>query len=288
MHMSELEKLKPAPREMLDQIGETVTLVVLGVKQSGVRCMLEGTRYLITFRTNQIVGLVPGQFLDVAPKKVWVLNGYPMFTGTILARRFDVAALGLEPLALEPMGDWDPAKETWLAEDEPMEDWEQIIAGAGPRPMFVMEQIIPCDDPVDEDPILEAVELAGGGDPGGAFEILYGLLEADLRCLDAYCHLGNLHFDNRPEMALDHYRIGMGIGELSLPEKFNGVLPWSLIDNRPFLRCAHGAGLCLWRLKRFDEAKEIFERLLWMSPADQLGVRFVVDEVAAHKIWRSE
>jgi tetratricopeptide (TPR) repeat protein len=286
--MSEQKQREPAPQETLDQIGDVASLIVLNIKSRVARCMLEGTGYLITFRSSETWDLEPGQIIEVATRKAWMFKGHPYLSGEVRSKRIDVAALGLEPLALEPMGDWDPAKEYWLAEDEPMVDWEQIIAGAGPRPMFEMEQIIPGDDPETEGPILAAIDLAQGGDPEGASEILYGLLEADLRCLDAYCHLGNLHFDNRPEMALDHYRIGMGIGELSLPEKFNGVLHWGFIDNRPFLRCVHGAGLCLWRLKRFDEAKDVFERLLWMSPADQLGVRFVVDEVAAHKIWQPD
>lgn len=45
----------------------------------------------------------------------------------------------------------------------------------------------------------------------------------DLRCLDAHAHLGNLMFDGFPEKAIIHYNIGMKIGELSLPEDFNGV-----------------------------------------------------------------
>jgi hypothetical protein len=37
--------------------------------------------------------------------------------------------------------------------------------------------------------------------------------------------------------AVDHYRRGVRIGELSLSENFEDVLPWGLIDNWPFLRC---------------------------------------------------
>ena len=73
-------------------------------------------------------------------------------------------------------------------------------------------------------------------------------------------------FDSWPEKAIIHYNIGMKIGHLSLPEDFNGVLLWSLIDNRPFLRCMHGYGLCLWKLKRFKEAEKVFERILWLNP----------------------
>jgi len=73
-------------------------------------------------------------------------------------------------------------------------------------------------------------------------------------------------FDSWPEKAIIHYNIGMKRGHLSLPEDFNGVLLWSLIDNRPFLRCMHGYGLCLWKLKRFKEAEKVFERILWLNP----------------------
>ena len=74
------------------------------------------------------------------------------------------------------------------------------------------------------------------------------LCQADLRCLDAHAHLGNSVFDWRPEEAIRHYEAGVRIGELSLGEGFDGLLPWGWIDNRPFLRCMHGFGLCLWRL----------------------------------------
>jgi hypothetical protein len=64
-----------------------------------------------------------------------------------------------------------------------------------------------------------------------------------------------------------------------------GVLPWGMIDNRPFLRCLNGLGLCLWRLERFEEAEALFMRLLWMSPSDNLGVRFLLPSVRTRKPW---
>ena len=75
------------------------------------------------------------------------------------------------------------------------------------------------------------------------------------------------------------------IGELSLPEGFNGVLPWGHIDNRPFLRCMHGFGLCLWRLGRFAEALRLFDRMLWLNPSDNQGVRFQIADVRAKQVW---
>ena len=79
--------------------------------------------------------------------------------------------------------------------------------------------------------------------------------------------------------------MGVRIGELSLTPDFNGLLPWGLIDNRPFLRCMHGFGLCLWRLGRFEEAGCGFDRMLWLNPSDNQGVRFVIDEVRDRTAW---
>jgi hypothetical protein len=111
------------------------------------------------------------------------------------------------------------------------------------------------------------------------------LCEADLRCLDAHAHLGNLMFDHFPKDAMRHYAVGMSIGELSLAKGFDGLLPWGYIDNRPFLRCMHGYGLCLWRLGRPDEAGRIFDRILWLNPSDNQGARFLVQEIRAGFAW---
>ena len=103
--------------------------------------------------------------------------------------------------------------------------------------------------------------------------------------IDAHSHLGNFVFDHYPQDALRHYEVGLLIGELSLGKKFNGVLHWGTIDNRVFLRCLRGYGLCLWRLGRFDEALSIFNRILWLNPSDNQGVRFLLDEVRAKIAW---
>jgi hypothetical protein len=83
------------------------------------------------------------------------------------------------------------------------------------------------------------------------------LCQTDLRCLDAHAHLGNLAFDRGPKDAMRHYEAGYRIGELSLGEGFDGVLPWGRVDNRPFLRCMNLFGLCLWRLGRFEEVAHL-------------------------------
>lgn len=100
----------------------------------------------------------------------------------------------------------------------------------------------------------------------------------------AHAHLGNFVFEHRLNIAVRHFEVGVRIGELSLPPKFEGLLLWDHIDNRPFMRCLYGYGLCLWRLDRFEEAERVFKRMLWLNPLDEQGVRSLIDKVRVG--WR--
>ena len=214
--------------------------------------------------------------------------GHPYLSGEIEATRLDVRALDLVPLRLSEQGRWDPQNEYWGEEDEPIEKWARPIIARGPRKAFEMESILPGTEPddFDSDPICEANDLKDAGDHRAARKLLMKLCEADLRCLDAHAHLGNFDFDNDPKFAMRHYAAGLRIGELSLGPDFDALLPWGHIDNRPFLRCMHGFGLSLWRLGRFEEAEQIFGRMLWLNPSDNQGVRFILDEVCARTSWK--
>lgn len=267
-----------------------VDLIVLAVKERAARCRLVGSERVITLRASSLHRVVPGQITTVEPSKHWRHNGHPYLSGKIASTRVDAAALGLTPLALNEFGDWDPANEYWGEEGEPIEDWAKPIIARGPRPMCEMEQVRPGGAPADfdSDPILEANDLKAAGDTAGAQDILAKMLEADLRCLDAHAHLGNMLFRTSPHWALSHYEVGVRIGELSLGDEFNGVLAWGLIDNRPFLRCMQGYGLCLWRFERWEEAEHVFDRMLWMNPSDNQGIRFLLPDVRAREAWVDE
>jgi len=278
-----------ALEEDLD-LSQPVELVVLAVKDKSARCRLLGKEQSITLRAGRIWAVVPGEIAVVKPRKQWSYAGHPYLSGEIESARLDVPALGLVPLRLENRGMWNPDEHYWGEEGEPIEDWAKPIIARGPRPEFVMEQILPGEDPedFDSDPIIESNDLKDAGDPDGARQILMGLCQADLRCLDAHAHLGNLDFDHGPKDAIRHYEVGVRIGELSLGPDFHGVLPWGCINNRPFLRCMSGFGLCLWRLNRFAEAERVFDRMLWLSPSDNQGVRFLIDDVRAQKPWTDD
>jgi hypothetical protein len=268
-------------------LSKPVELVVLAVKERAARCRLLDSERLITLRAGALHRVVPGQITTVMPRKHWRHNGHPYLSGTIVSTRIDAAALGLTPLALSEFGRWDPADEYWGDEGDPIAEWAAPIVACGPRPMFEMEQVLPGSDPedVDSDPILEANALTSAGDIVGAQDILASMLETDLRCLDAHAHLGNMLFRASPRWAVSHYDVGVRIAELSLGDGFDGVLAWGLVDNRPFLRCLQGYGLCLWRLERWDEAESVLERILWLNPSDNQGIRGVLPKVRAREAW---
>lgn len=272
------------------ELNRTVELAALSVKKLAVRCRMLTGGEPITLRAAQDRSVVPGRILQVTPRRQWTYAGNPYLSGEIESTGMDAGRLGLVPLRLEERGMWHPANHYWGEEGEPIEKWARPIIARGPRPAYEMEQVLPGYDYEDPelDPIGQAVDCKEAGDFEGAYKLLMGLCEADLRCLDAHAHLGNLKFDLNPQEAMRHYEAGLRIGELSLPEGFDGVLKWGHIDNRPFLRCLQGYGLCLWRLREFREAERVFERMLWLNPSDNQGVRFLIDDVRKKRRWTGE
>ncbi len=275
-----------ATAEDLD-LSRSVELIPLSVKERAAHCRLLGSDRRITLRASRLWDVVPGEIVTVKPRKQWSYAGHPYLSGEIASTRLDVGALGLVPLRLEDTGTWDPREHYWGEEDDPIEKWAKPIIARGRRPEFEMEQVLPGDDPDDPfaDPITESNDLKDAGDRMGAHRILMELCQSDLRCLDAHAHLGNFVFDGDPREAIRHYEVGLRIGELSLGQRFEGVLLWGHVDNRPFLRCMHGYGLCLWRLGRFDEAERVFRKMLWLNPSDNQGARFLLENVRAGKAW---
>jgi len=264
--------------------------VVLAVKDKAARCRLRGGDRAVTLRAEGLWRLAPGEIVTVRPRKQWRYAGHPYLSGEIVATRLDVGALGLVPLRLEPRGNWDPHDACWGEGGAPISEWAQTIIARGPRPAFEMEQVLPGEDPDDPetDPIIESNELKDTGDRLSASRILMELCQADLRCLDAHAHLGNMELPYSPASAIRHYEVGVRIGELSLGAEFDGLLPWGCLDNRPFLRCMHGYGMCLWRLGRFEDAERVFEHMLWLNPADNQGERFNLRAVRDRETWTEE
>ena len=137
----------------------------------------------------------------------------------------------------------------------------------------------------DVDPVSNAIDFAEAGQAARARKALERLLAKDARCLAAHANLGTLLFPTDARSALRHYERGVSIADLSIGPSFAGVLPWGVLNNRPFHRWLHGLGLCLWRVERFEEAEIVFERMLWLNPPDNLGARFLLPKIRLRHEW---
>jgi len=262
--------------------------VILKINQQSARVRILGEEGEVTFRCGDVWNVVPGHVVTLVIERRWTWHGDAYASGKVENARIDVAKLGLEPLPLDggELDDVASSSEPYRHPDPYAPLWKKHTAK--PRASFEYDGIawgaLPGLD-ADENPTCHAAELMEAGDREGAREILMEVLGADLRCIDAHAHLGNLVFERSPERAIVHYEVGVRIGELSLPAGFDGLLVWGRLYNRPFLRCLHGYGLCLWRLGRVAEAQQVFERILSLNPNDNQGVRFCLEDLRHGRSW---
>jgi len=288
-------KARNSPTPKATPGGQRRTAIVLKSNKRSLRIQIPGEAGTITLRfsTCPIPEPVPGQFIECTEAKRWTWRGDAYASGAIERSWIDIPALGLEPLPLEDQGEEvfeetykpfkppDPYAEMWaFFASTPRRAWEfdGIAWGDGVG--------VDSDEP-DRHLIAEAAERLRH-EPEAARKLLNKALMADLRCIDAHAHLGNLVFDHSPEEAVTHYEIAAAIGELSLGPNFDGLLPWGHVYNRPYLRALHGYGLCLWRLGQNEEAREVFERILALNPTDNQGIRFCWNDIRNGKEWTLE
>ncbi len=280
--------LRPALPGRAEQDGgapaATLDLVVLSVQEDSAECRdLKGIQR-ISLRLPGGCDLVPGEVVTIKPHHAWVQDDRHFLRGEVIERQIDARLLDLTPLELWSRGHWDPSEGYWGAPGQPIDPCYVPILQAGPRPSYEMDQLLPgCMDDTGEDPIMQAIALHKEGDHQAAHQIVNDLVTRELRCLDSHAHLGVFAFEKDPVAAQRHYEVGVRIGELSLPAGFRGVLPWTFPNNRPFLRCLEGLGLCLWRRGHHKEATEAFQRLLWLNPGDHQGVRFLLWDLRMHR-----
>jgi tetratricopeptide (TPR) repeat protein len=104
---------------------------------------------------------------------------------------------------------------------------------------------------------------------------------------DSFNGLGNIYFDqNDLDKAEECYKVVFQNIQKHFGKDWkNKKIEWEEINNRPFLRGAHGLGLVYWRKKKFKDALEIFQALLKISPNDNLGVRFIINDIKNHQEW---
>jgi tetratricopeptide (TPR) repeat protein len=105
---------------------------------------------------------------------------------------------------------------------------------------------------------------------------------------DAWVHVGNRRFEeDRVGEALTLYEQGQAAAEARIigdPARYPGPF-WGDVDSRPFMRALHGRGICLWRLGRTDEARQVFAWMLGLNPNDNQGVRFLLHDLDEGLSW---
>ncbi|MBI5547432.1 MAG: hypothetical protein HY901_26415 [Deltaproteobacteria bacterium] len=269
---------------------ERVDAIVLKVNRRSVRVRIPSENAQVTFRSSASSEVVPGHVVTLVVRKRWTWRDVAYASGSIENPRIDIPKLGLSPLPLREFDcahDLRSTSEPFTSPDPYAPLWRSLTAT--PRACYDMDPIawgaFPDARDIDDNPTCDASELAEDGDVEGARKLLMSALLRDLRCIDAHVHLGNLEFDRSPARAMVHYEIGIRIGELSLPPRFDGVLLWGRIYNRPFLRALYNYGLCLWRLGRAPEAQMVFERILAFNPNDNQGARFCWDLLRRGGAW---
>lgn len=266
--------------------GAPVEAVLLKVGQRAARIrLLDGDREEVTLRAKEAWSYVPGQIITIEPRKRWTHNNYPCMSGEITGARIDIAALGLEPLTVEPFGVWSPNSA------EPYEGkladlWRKIVR-KGPRSTYEVELLTPGFDPDrDEMPAVEvANELYMAGDRSECWSILADVLLKDLRCIEAHMLLGAWHQDTLPHQALRHFEVAVAIIDFSLGDNFDGVIPWECDGNRSVIATLGNYGRCLWQLGRVDDARAVFERVLWLNPNDPTRLRASLLDLRTGTVW---
>ena len=128
----------------------------------------------------------------------------------------------------------------------------------------------------------DALDLREGGRDHEAESLINSVLADCPNHIDALHHLGLWLGDEGD--SLQSYALclaAVSIGLHVMPPRFSWAhskLPWSNLDNRPFLRAYHCLGT--WRMDQrlWDQAIEIFSRLLQVNPNDNQGARYLLPQ----------
>lgn len=107
--------------------------------------------------------------------------------------------------------------------------------------------------------------------------VLKDIVERYPHFIDGHAHLGYALLDQgKSKLALDACQRGFVLGQRAIPAEFAGVIEWGFLQNRPFLRAAHGVVLCHLQLGQRGKALSLMEKLLQWNPHDNQGIRFLI------------
>ena len=116
--------------------------------------------------------------------------------------------------------------------------------------------------------------------PATRIILAHQALEISPDCADAYVLLAEDQADSL-QTALEFYKKGIEAGERALGDKFfeeNTGYFWGMIETRPYMRALYGYAGNLRELGNYEEAVEVFERMLHLNPNDNQGIRYELVE----------
>ena len=128
----------------------------------------------------------------------------------------------------------------------------------------------------------ELDDLLDGSDAGRAAPARYLAELRDIvarhpEFVDGHAHLGIAMSERgETERALDAFMRGFTLGEGAIPSGFDGTIEWGCLENRPFLRAAHGVAACRSQLGRTRQALALMEKMLAWNPDDNQGIRYTI------------
>lgn len=106
---------------------------------------------------------------------------------------------------------------------------------------------------------------------------LKALAEEQPDYLDAHAHLGYALLElGKCKAALEACETGVSIARALVSEKYDGLIEWGWLENRPFLRMIHASVLALLAARKRPQAIERMECLLKWNPEDNQGLRFIL------------
>lgn len=137
--------------------------------------------------------------------------------------------------------------------------------------MFLTATNRPADDAFDK-----GMTRWWSGDRRGALTHFRRALKHDANHADAHNHLGIAKLEaRRLKDAERHFRTAVEGAERHL-ERDGALVPWGIIENRPYLRALSNLALVLTESRQHTEALAIYERLLALNPDDNQGVRWLI------------
>lgn len=257
----------------------TKNLLILKITGTGFRARDLDTDEIFSVKSTSYKGVDELNTVTLQVAKEWEFNKTRYLSGEVSDYHFSLTNLGISPHEYESMGPWDPRE---MFGDEAGQYVPEYLA----EPF--REEIIFKDYSgygfygPDTDPVYSAVEAQSRDE---RYDILTRLFEDFPQCIDSLVHIGHMYLDSTvsKQRAENCYRAAVHIAEGNLPDGFDGVVEWSPLENRPYLRALHGLCLILWDQSRFDEASTAARKLRRLCPLDNLGVRFLIDPIEQHQ-----